>query len=69
MSTGSELIFAYGVRAAAGYAFYMTGGPEKVKIIQIVVTLTLSANFEEVVIDSLFSKRLPGDVRAAMKSA
>ena len=33
LSTGSELIFAYGVRAAAGYAFYMTGGPEKVKII------------------------------------
>ena len=31
--------------------------------------MMIAADLEEVVIDSLFSKRIPGDVRATMKSA
>lgn len=33
------------------------------------VIMMLAANLEEVVIDSLYTKRMPKDVRAAMKSA
>lgn len=69
LSTGHELIFAYGLRCIAGVIFALTVNPKDLTVIWTLVVMKLAADLEEVVIDSLFSKRLPGDARAAMKSA
>ena len=50
-------------------AFYSAASPKDMHVTVALVGMMLAANLEEVVIDSLFSKRLSGDVRAAMKSA
>ena len=60
---------AYGVRSVAGIAFSMTFNPKSYNLIGTLVALMTAADLEEVVIDSLYSKRIPGDVRATMKSA
>ena len=69
LSTGNELVFAYGLRAVTSIVFYLSASPKDGHVTCTLVCMMLAANLEEVVIDSLFSKRLSGDVRAAMKSA
>ena len=69
LSTGNELMLAYGVRCAAGLLFCLKLSPKGNTLIGTLVAMKITADLEEVVIDSLFSKRFPGDVRAAMKSA
>ena len=60
------MILAYGTRCIAGLGFFFITNPEDALVTWTIVAFVLSSNFEEVCIDSLFSKRLPGDVRAAM---
>lgn len=62
-------MFAFGLRSMMALAFYTTSSPKDMHVTVTLVLMVLAANLEEVVIDSLFSKRLNGDVRAAMKSA
>ena len=69
LSTGNELMLAYGLRCTAGLLFSIALSPKGYTLIGTLVAMKIAADLEEVVIDSLFSKRLPGDVRAAMKSA
>lgn len=64
--TGGELLVAFGWRAIAGYGIWALKDPNNDWIIWTVTFFTLAGNFQEVTIDSLFSKRLPGDIRAAM---
>ena len=66
LPTEYELILAYGVRCIAGLGFFFITNPMEPLVTWTIVAFVLSSNFEEVCIDSLFSKRLPGDVRAAM---
>jgi len=66
LATGSELLVAYGTRCIAGFAFYAIKNPNSEWITWTVVFFMLASNFEEVCMESLFSKRLPGDIRAAM---
>lgn len=68
LPTEYELLLAYGVRCTAGFAFFAINDPMDALVTWTIVAFVLSSNFEEVCIDSLFSKRLPGDVRAAMIS-
>ena len=60
------MILSYGVRCIAGLGFIFITKPDEALVTWTVVAFVLSSNFEEVCINSLFSKRLPGDVRAAM---
>ena len=69
LSTGNELMFAYGLRGLCALAFFMTESPKDMHVVATLVTMMLAANLEEVVIDSMYTKRMPKDVRAAMKSA
>ena len=65
-ATGTELFIAYGVRCVAAFAWYGIRNPNSGWIVWTVVAFTLAGNFQEVATESLFSKRLPGDIRAAM---
>ena len=69
LNTRNELIFAYGTRCICGIAFALAEHPKEEFVILTLVIMKLAGDLEEVVIDSLFAKRIPGDVRAAMKSA
>lgn len=69
LSTGHELIVAFGLRGATALAFFNAGSPRDMHVTATLVTMMLAANLEEVVIDSMYTKRIPSDVRAAMKSA
>ena len=69
LSTGHELIFSYGLRCAAGVAFALTVDPKEFQLIWTLVLMKLAGDLQDVCIDSLFSKRLSGDTRAAMKGA
>lgn len=69
LSTDHELIFSFGLRGLCALAFFLFGSPKETHVVFILVTMMLAANLEEVVIDSLYTKRMPKDVRAAMKSA
>ena len=66
LPTEYELLLAYGTRCIAGIGFFCITDPEDALVTWTIVAFMLASNFEEVVISSLFSKRLPGDVRAAM---
>ena len=66
LSTEYELVVAYGVRSIAGFAYFSITDPSHNIVIWTIVAYMLSSNFEEVCIDALFSKRLPGDIRGAM---
>ena len=66
LPTEYELLLAYGTRCVAGWAFFAITDPMDALVTWTIVAFMLASNFEEVCIDSLFSKRLPGDVRAAM---
>lgn len=68
LSAGYELIVAFGARCATCFLFFFLDSPKGFEPITILVAMTLFANLQEVVIESLFAKRLPGDVRASMKS-
>ena len=68
LATEYELLLAYGTRCIAGFAFFVVDDPKDALVTWTIVAFVLASNFEEVCIDSLFSKRLPGDVRAAMIS-
>ena len=69
LSTGHELMFAFGLRGATALAFFYSASPRDMHMTATLVTMMLAANLEEVVIDSMYTKRIPADVRAAMKSA
>lgn len=66
LSTEYELVVAFGVRSIAGFAYFSVTDPSKPIVIWTIVAYMLASNFEEVCIDALFSKRLPGDIRGAM---
>lgn len=68
LSTEYELGLAYITRCAAGIAFFSIHDPMSDLVTWAIVGFVLSSNFEEVCIESLYSKRLPGDIRAAMLS-
>ena len=68
LDTEYELLLAYSTRAAAGFAFFCISDPMDSIVTWTIVAFMLASNFEEVCIDSLYSKRLPGDIRAAMIS-
>ena len=67
LATEFELGLAYMTRCIAGFAFFSITDPTQDLVIWTIVLFMLSSNFEEVCIDSLFSKRIPGDIRGAMQ--
>ena len=66
LSTEYELLVAFGVRSIAGFCLYSSTDPSSDILMYTIIAYMLSSDFEEVCIDSLFSKRLPGDIRGAM---
>jgi len=68
LATEYELLLAYGTRMCAGLSFFFIDNPMDGIVTWTIVAFLLSSNFEEVCIESLFAKRLPGDIRAAMIS-
>lgn len=68
LSTGAELLLSFGVRSIAGFGFFALRNPNSGWLTFSVMIFMLASSLEEVCIESLFSKRLPGDIRAAMIS-
>ena len=66
LSTEYELSVAYGVRCIACFSFFAISDPTQDIVIYTIMAFMLASQFEEVCVDSLLSKRLPGDIRAAM---
>ena len=65
---GHELLVTYGVRTIGTMAFFLMDNPNGAIVIFTFIMISLSASLQQVVIESMFSKRLPGDVRAQMNS-
>ncbi len=64
---GSQMIFAFGVRAVACLAMFVLDTSEGNIVLFTFVMITLNSNLQATVIDSLWAKRLPGDVRGVMQ--
>ena len=65
-AVGHELMAVFGVRCIACMSFFLLDSPKGDIVIGTFIAISLSASLQQVVIESLFSKRLPGDVRAQM---
>ena len=65
---GHELMVTFGVRTIGTMAFFLMDNPNGAIVIFTFIMISLSASLQQVVVDSLYSKRLPGDVRAQMNS-
>ena len=68
LALGQELIVFFGLRAVATMSFFMLDSPHGDIVMWTFVAITTTSSLQGIVIDSLYSKRLPGDVRASMQS-
>lgn len=65
---GHELMITFGVRTIGTMAFFLMDNPNGEIVIFTFIMISMSASLQQVVVDTMFSKRLPGDVRAQMNS-
>ena len=63
---GREVMFVYGTRGVAIMAFCFMDSPHGWLSMFTLVTLKLCTSLQAITIDSLYTKRLPGDIRASM---
>ena len=67
-AVGHELMAVFGLRCIGCMSFFLLDNPKGNIVIFTFIAISLSASLQQVVVESLFSKRLPGDVRASMLS-
>ena len=65
-SAGNELMVTFGLRGIACMAFFLLDSPNGNIVMWTFVAINMSSSLQGVIIDSLYSKRLPGDCRGAM---
>ena len=68
LASGHELMLSFGIRCVASFACFTLDSPHGGIVTVTFVAISLSATIQGVVIDSMFSKRLPGDIRASLLS-
>ena len=66
IASGHELMITFGLRAIGCLAFFMCDSPNGNLVIWTVVSIKIAASLQSTVIDSLYAKRLQGDVRGSM---
>lgn len=60
-------MLTFGLRVIASLAYFVIESPRGNIVYLTLVALTLASTLQATVIDTLYSKRLPGDVRASLK--
>ena len=66
IGTGLEVMFSFGLRCIACMSFFMLDNPHGRVVNWTFIAIKVSASLQSVMIDSLYYKRLPGDVRGSM---
>lgn len=64
IAMGHELMATFGLRAVGTMAYFLMDSPHGAIVIFTFIMISMAASLQGVVMDSLYSKRLPGDVRA-----
>ena len=65
---GHELMLTFGIRCVGTMAFFLLDSPKGAVVIVTFVMISMSASLQGVVMDSLYSKRLPADARASLNA-
>lgn len=64
-----QIVLVFGIRMTASAGFYTLERPDNFVAYVIPVIIGIFTNLENVVINALFLKKLPGDIRAALTGA
>mmetsp|Transcript_5747 Transcript_5747/g.7754 ORF Transcript_5747/g.7754 Transcript_5747/m.7754 type:complete len:218 (-) Transcript_5747:231-884(-) len=64
---GNQLVLTFGIRCIASLAYFVIDSPHGPIVLFTLIVLKTSNPLQATVIESLFTKRLPGDVRAALQ--
>lgn len=66
IASGHELMLTFGLRCIGCMGFFLLDSPHGDIVIWTFISIKMSASLQAVVIDSLYAKRLPGDIRGSM---
>jgi len=67
MDMGHKMILMFGMRVIASLAYFVIESPHGDIVVLTLVALTLASTLQSTIIEALFTKRLPGDVRGSLK--
>ena len=67
MDMGHKMVLTFGLRVISSLAYFVIESPHGNIVYLTLVVLSLSSSLQSTVIEAVYSKRLPGDVRATLQ--